>query len=316
MADYRYTLEPYQGPSSRYTCPKCQQHRQFVRYVDMRTGQHLNERVGRCNREINCGYHYNPKQYFTDNNISQTLFLYTQSRKIKQRYRHGGKPLEPDYIDRALFERSLQDYAQNHFIQYLTKLLGPAQTQQLIARFFLGSSKHWPGATLFWQIDLQGRVRTGKIMLYNAEDGKRVKKPFSHIYWAHKKVNKASFRLEQCLFGLHQLASASEGQPVGLVESEKTAVLATAYFPAWIWLATGSIHQLQARRCAALAGRRVVLFPDVGGWSCWSAQARTLEKALKGPVLVSDWLEQAASQEMRHQGGDLADYLIAAKALH
>ncbi|MEL6152563.1 MAG: PG0870-related protein [Bacteroidota bacterium] len=52
---YRYTLAPYQGPASRYTCPRCQRRRQFVRYIDTQQGTHLAEHVGRCNREINCG---------------------------------------------------------------------------------------------------------------------------------------------------------------------------------------------------------------------------------------------------------------------
>jgi hypothetical protein len=49
--------------------------------------------------------------------------------------------------------------------------VGASRTQELIAQFYIGTSKHWPGATIFWQIDHQGRIRTGKIMLYDPRGG-------------------------------------------------------------------------------------------------------------------------------------------------
>ena len=102
-----------------------------------------------------------------------------------------------------------------------------------MAQFYIGTSKRWPGATIFWQIDLAGRIRTGKIMLYNPQSGKRVKTPYNHIDWVHKQLKQGHFA--PCLFGLHQLRGAPKDQVVGLVESEKTAVIASGYLPAWLW---------------------------------------------------------------------------------
>ena len=59
-----------------------------------------------------------------------------------------------------------------------------------------------------------------------------------------------------------------------------------------------------------LRGRKVVLFPDVGGWSKWQGKAKALQQALGSPVLVSDWLERFAGQEERVAGIDLADVLV------
>jgi len=98
----------------------------------------------------------------------------------------------------------------------------------LIAKFHIGTSRRWQGATIFWQLDLQGRLRTGKIMLYDPESGKRVKKPYNHIIWVHKQLKQAHF--EQCLFGLHQLREMPKHKPIRLVESKKTAIIATGYF--------------------------------------------------------------------------------------
>lgn len=38
---------------------------------------------------------------------------------------------------------------------------------QQMMRYRIGTSNHWPNATIFWQIDQQQKVHTGKIMLYD-----------------------------------------------------------------------------------------------------------------------------------------------------
>ena len=63
-----YKLEPYKGPETRHVCPGCGRPKSFARYVD-ETGNDLDEKVGRCNREVKCGYHYTPSEYFRDHDI-------------------------------------------------------------------------------------------------------------------------------------------------------------------------------------------------------------------------------------------------------
>lgn len=38
---------------------------------------------------------------------------------------------------------------------------------QQMMRYRIGTNNHWPNATIFWQIDQQQKVHTGKIMLYD-----------------------------------------------------------------------------------------------------------------------------------------------------
>jgi hypothetical protein len=65
---HRFILETYTGPRSRGTCTRCGAAHEFSRYVDTENGNaYLDDRVGKCNRTNNCGYHYTPKQYFADN---------------------------------------------------------------------------------------------------------------------------------------------------------------------------------------------------------------------------------------------------------
>ena len=68
MNTYRFTLEKYRGISTRYTCPQCGRKHTFTRYIDTENNnQYISDNVGKCNRLDKCGYHYTPKQYFTDN---------------------------------------------------------------------------------------------------------------------------------------------------------------------------------------------------------------------------------------------------------
>ena len=143
-------------------------------------------------------------------------------------------------------------------------------------------------------------------MLYNPTTGKRVKKPFNHINWVHSALKLPEFELRQCLFGEHLLNDKTK--PVAIVESEKTAVIASVYFPKFIWLASGGKDGLNAEKCSVLKGRSVTLFPDLNGFEKWSAKARELKHIAK--FSISDLLERKATEAERKQGLDLADYLI------
>ena len=45
--------------------------------------------------------------------------------------------------------------------------------KRLLEEYRLGATRD--GAVIFWQIDRTNRVRTGKVMQYNPNDGHRVK---------------------------------------------------------------------------------------------------------------------------------------------
>jgi hypothetical protein len=305
MIEHRYKLEPYKGMNSRYRCPSCQQrNKTFSLYIDTRTGEHLHPTVGRCSRENNCGHHYTPKQYFQDNNFT---FLTPQPKAYKPRP-IALQPKPVSLIPVEVFKASLNPTAfeNNHFVTYLIGLFGVEVASQLVSRYFIATSKHWNGATVFWQIDTQGKVRTGKIMLYSPTTGKRAKNLELPIYWAHKALKQPEFELRQCLFGEHLLIDKTKA--VAIVESEKTAVIASIYLPQFIWVAVGSLTNLNAEKCSVLKGRTVMLFPDLNGFDKWSDKAKELSHLAK--FTVSDLLERKASEAEKKQGFDLADYLV------
>lgn len=299
---HRYILEPYKGINSRYQCPSCQQRdKTFSLYIDTETGEHIHPTVGRCNRESNCRYHYTPKQYFQDNNVS----FNTPQMKANKTRPVAPPPKPVSFIPAEIFKASLKAYESNHFVTYLIDLFGIEVTNDLVGKYFIGTSKHWKGATVFWQIDTQGKVRTGKIMLYNPFKGKRVKEPFNHITWVHTRLNQPDFELEQCFFGEHLLRDTS--RPVAIVESEKTAVIASAYLPEFIWLAAGNADGLNASKCSILKVRNVILFPDLNAFEKWKKRAEGFSHIAS--FQISDLLEKSASEAERRNGLDIADYL-------
>ncbi len=302
MSGHKYILEPYKGMNTRYRCPSCQQRdKTFSLYIDKETGEHIHPTVGRCNRESNCGHHYTPKQYFQDNNIS----FDTQPKPYKPRP-VTPQPKPVSFIPVEVLKASLKGHETNHFVKFLINLFGVEVASQLVSRYFIAASKYWNGATVFWQIDSQGKIRTGKIMLYSPTTGKRVKEPFNHINWVHKALKQPEFELRQCLFGEHLLIDKSK--PIAIVESEKTAVIASVYLPQFIWVAVGSLTNLNAEKCSILKGRTVTLFPDLNGFEKWNNKAKKLSHL--ATFTVSDLLERKASEAERKQGFDLADYLI------
>jgi hypothetical protein len=108
------------------------------------------------------------------------IFRITIFHLIPQPKAYKPRPVTPQpkpvsFIPVEVFKASLKGHETNHFVQFLINLFGVEVASQLVSRYFIATSKHWNGATVFWQIDTQGKVRTGKIMLYSPTTGKRVK---------------------------------------------------------------------------------------------------------------------------------------------
>jgi hypothetical protein len=301
MNHHRYTLQKYNGPATRHRCPACKENKTFTYYIDTETNDPLHSSVGRCNREVKCGYHFKPRDFFLTNpQVKDYASLWQITKPVVA-------PLkQPSFIDKMHFDASMKGYQHNNFITFLTRTFGKEITGELIFRYGIGTSSHWPGATVFWQIDTCGKLRTGKIMLYNPETGKRVRQPFNHISWMHTRLNKHDFELKQCFFGEHLLCDTQK--TIGIVESEKTAVIASAYYPHRIWLASGSLSNLTRQKFEVLRGRNVVLYPDVNGFIKWYDKLNELYDIAN--VSINEMLEYKASDDDFKNGLDLADYLL------
>ena len=305
--NYRYHLLKYHGKSSRLTCPACGRAHCFAPYVD-KDENIVGEEYGRCDHESSCGYvKYPPAQ---DEFWRRPPYW---MEKPKSKPLPKRKPAnEPETgictIPMELVQKTVRTNPLSGFLRFLTKILDNDTILRLISEYLIGVTKS--GDVIFYQIDIKGRCRTGKVMKYNPEDGHRIKDESmpGRITWVHtllKKQLPESWTLSQCLFGEHLLAKYPN-KPVCLVEAEKTAIIGSAVMPECVWVATGGKGQLNDR-VDVLEGRKVVAFPDMDGYDAW------VEKIAERPwldITVSDYLQRIATPEQRNTGTDVADILI------
>jgi hypothetical protein len=152
-------------------------------------------------------------------------------------------------------------------------------------------------------------------MQYNPGTGRRIKHESGAIDWVHNKLKKAGtlpedFNLQQCFFGEH-LLKVYPSKYVAIVESEKSAIIASCIMPELVWLAAGNLNGLSIEKCQALKGRDIMLYPDLGAFEKWSLKAVEIHEKCNCKVTVSTLLEDEASDSDRANGLDIADFIVA-----
>lgn len=241
-------------------------------------------------------------------------------------------------IPDEVLAQSLGHYDRNQFAWLLRRHFGDTIANDLLKRFNIGTSGRWPGACVFWYIDEQQRIRGGQIKLFDetfhtvtyvVKDGeKRSRTTWVHSSYAQRcneqKIpypawliayldERNDVQKSPCLFGLPQLVTAPADKPVAIVEAPKTAVVATPYFPGFVWLAVGALSYLNAERLAPVRDRKIELFPDLSkdgsAFDRWNRVAGDL-LAQGFTITVSTYLEDNATEPERAAGADLADFLL------
>ncbi len=296
---YKYSLH---NKSIKHKCPECDLNT-LVLYVDNENGNYLSPDVGRCDREINCGYHHTPKLFFQNKNETYTPFTnkVTVNETIETHFHKKNQLLE-----------SLGNYDKNNFVQFLISKFNTEKASSVIKEYKIGTST-WYNGTIFWQIDSQDNIRGGKIIIYS-KTGKRTK----YINWIHSLNIKnnliKAFNLKQCLFGEHLLSKYTK--PIALVESEKTACIMSLIFEKYLWLATGSLQGLNEEKIEVLKNRKIILYPDLGiegkngsPFTQWNSISKKLKP--KGfDIQISSLLEEKGTIKERENGLDIADYFL------
>lgn len=251
-----------------------------------------------------CGMTFSPKEEQKEGN-----------EKGDQRPFSPLPPKQVSFVDKRYLDDSLKGYDQNNFVQFLIQRFGESKAMQAVEAYKVGTSKRWPGANVFWQVDEDLKIRSGKIMVYDSSTGKRDKTKYS---WAHSVLKLDDFNLKQCLYGSHLIRTEPKYKPVSIVESEKTAIIASILKPEFIWMATASKLGIKGYKFKFLKDREVIFFPDLtkpgDEFNCfeiWSNFANELRDDIPGiKIQVSDYLEVNATNEEKSQGLDIADYFL------
>ncbi|HRH71330.1 MAG TPA: DUF6371 domain-containing protein [Flavobacteriales bacterium] len=309
---HRFILEPYKGPSTRHTCPQCRKPKEVARYLDTATGELLPDHVGKCNRADACGYHFTPRDHFRDTGTHPTEADGNAWEPKPE------PPPRPPYVHQRAEVLAMRSHPErNTLAAYWRDRIGGNRWNTVARDYALGT---WPsgslaGAAVYWQVDQHGNVKAGKVMLYDPATGKRRKdvRSTSFVHFEQTGHNAAELNVGQCLFGEHLLKSWPMDAPVAVVESEKTAMIAAALMPSFLWVAVGSVGAFTLTKLQALTGRKVLAFPDLSRDG--SAFAKWREKAVEighlfDAVHVSDLLERMATDADRRAGLDIGDYLL------
>lgn len=315
-------LRKYTGKESRTVCPQCKKSNSFTLYLDGNTGQPISPNVGICNHANSCGYHYTPKQYFIDNPQRQTGNFIPRPKRVIQR---PAPPKLMGLIPTQYLNRT--QGTDSNFVYFLTDLFKSLKNvnvsiEELCKTYRLGATKD--KRVIFWQVDINGNVRTGKMMQYNPSTGKRVHNVSGAIDWVHNTLKRAEklpsdYNLKQCYFGEH-LLNEQPDKIVAITEAEKTAIICSVLFPQMVWIGAGNLNGLTLEKSKALKGRSIMLFPDLSNpdlpiekqaFTIWSNKADEIRKTYGCKVVVSDILEKNATEEEKKAGLDIADYLIS-----
>jgi len=218
-------------------------------------------------------------------------------------------------IDKRYVDESFDKKCESDLVRFLiARFPDVDRIVETINKYRIGISHE--GHTIFWYIDRDDNVRMGKIMAY-CEDGHRDHSFFPRSVQKElvkQGVLSDNYILKQTLFGEHLLSRPeNDGKIIGVVESEKTAIICSLYLPDIIWFATGSMYNLQSERMETIRNRNVIFFPDTDekstAYNKWCSRAEELNRQ-GWRIQVSDYLENIATQEQRRQKIDIADLLV------
>ena len=238
-------------------------------------GQALSPLVGKCDHEIKCGAHVTPKQFFAEH---PSLTIPESWLRPMPEEKHALCTVPMEQVER--FETFW-----NTFVIWLDGKFGEVADQRCRDYHVGGLAT---GETIFWQIDKDGRCRSGKCIPYG-DDGHRIKNNGHEVTWMHSLLKRdgilpKDWELTQCLFGEHLL---HDGCKVGLVESEKTAIICSIVYPDRVWLATGGKNGLEGEKMSVLKNYAVSVYPDADAVDKWRERV-TRMKSLGYDIVCVD----------------------------
>lgn len=298
-SEYRFKLDRSR-PRKKYDCQYCGCKNSFTRYIDAVSGELLSSEFGICDRINTCGAHVVPKV----NDVNGELFV--DSNKIKKEFREN-YDLSPNCISPEYLIDSLGDYKNNNFVKFLFDNFPHDDVWETLIKYKVGTSHYpWENSTIFWQIDQDLVIRTGKIMDYNPKTCKRIKEEngWAHINWFHCQEHE-DYVLEQCLFGCHLICDSTDEYNV--VEGEKTAIIASiACKNKQTFLATGGQQNINEKKFIPLLDKKIIMHPDKGkAFVDWKNKVAT--NLSNHNITFNEKLER---NKLAEDGEDIADIII------
>lgn len=198
-------------------------------------------------------YHWNTVIQKFESVLQNPLLDVTQSEKDCNTLYDNNLPnllKTKKFIDYKVVAKTINVYQENNLLQYLRTRYDDDKVNFVKQLYFLGTSKK--SGTVFWFINKQGKTQKAKVSYYT-ENGKRTNR-FEVPY-------KNADGYYNCLYGEHLLNNNTK--PIILVESEKTAIVASIEFREYTWLAYSRINGLTDAKLRILKNEKNILIPDI-----------------------------------------------------
>ena len=194
------------------------------------------------------------------------------------------------YIPDRVVMESTNVEPRNGLLQYISKEYGIQNTDEIINLYLVGTYKDY---MIFWQIDKKYRVRKAKYNKFDI-DGRR-----SNEFIVPYKNDQG---YTACFFGEHLLKYAPEKTAM-LVESEKTAIIASILLPSYNWLAYGGINGLTDNKIKVLKGHKILVIPDMSENAVTIANKRVnAMQELKINASVWDMTDGRSDKQLKLDG--------------
>ena len=227
-------------------------------------------------------------------------------------------------MEREMVLKTMHDIDRDYFVTWLRHLPWESHGERgrLENMLWLYCVGHWSdGRVVFWQIDEQGRPRSGKLMKYQLDGHRdRTRGPG----WMHNQQGvREQYDLDHqeyraTLFGMH-LTRKFPNAIIHLVESEKTALICATHYgdpDRNLWLACGGLNFLRIEALKPLIKQRRIihLWPDKDGLTAWEKtrnaivdnypQASQNSIKINTTFLQRNWLPEDGSK------ADVADIIL------
>lgn len=283
--EYPFRLEKH--PKKKGTCPHCGRAGTW-RYYEDTAGTRL-EDFGICDRINTCGEHLPPRGIKSDVTLSGV-----EGRVPPP------EPVQIYPVDKQLLRlEKAQTKMHTHLHTFLSDRLGI--TMLHFQKWGVGGEIN---KTMFIFRNREGRIVNAKCILYKP-DGHRNK---DFIAYSLKQPDDPMQVYRLCLYGEH-LLDPEKKRPVIIVESEKTALIASFFYGQYDWVACAANTGLTDAKIPALFGRRVIWLCDAdiaGRPGKSNSSIRKLEAYQLNHAVVDPF-------PSRTDGYDIADHIIDEK---
>jgi hypothetical protein len=220
----RYIFIPY-SPNSKIDCPYCNGKKKFVRFVDTESGEVMPTEFGRCDRENGCGYYRHP--------------FHGTSRPVQKTEQAPILDKPQVFIPKSIVADCMKFYDNNKFLKLLETKIDSKKIHESVQKYFIGTSKI--GGITYFSINHKHKITSCKIITYDGFNRSKDIAP----YYPYKKED----GYYSCLFGMHLI---DKNKKIKIVESEKTAFIASMFYPEYVWMSGGGTTGMTANKCALI----------------------------------------------------------------